>query len=328
MTTRRKVSVFVAMAICGAAVAVHALGFDEAAEVAPMLIPFQGTLNRDGNFLSGPVALRVSLYDAPSAGNRVWGPELHDPVQLTDGRFSIVLGSVSAFTQAVLGRKPLYLDFQVKVAGLDADFVPLLGRQQLLSTAYSVSARHATHGVPPGTIVAFGGTTAPYGWLLCDGSEVNRADFPLLFAAVGVAYGSAGAATFTLPDFRGRFLRGVDHGVGRDPDRAARTAMNAGGNSGDQVGSVEGGATRLPSAAFTTSSDGDHHHHYDDYYYSEIDCGNQGKLGSGDSDGDNAPCNWPGGRETGSAGAHTHTVIGGDAETRPANANVNWIIKV
>jgi len=45
---------------------------------------------------------------------------------------------------------------------------------------------------------------------------------------------------FYIPDLRGRFVRGWDHARGKDPDKAARTAINTGGNTGDNVGSVQG----------------------------------------------------------------------------------------
>ena len=335
MKTRRKLASLIAFVILGAALVVHAVGFDETQEVAPMLIPFQGTLNRDGNFLSGPVHLRVSLYDAVTAGNLIWGPEVHDAVQLTDGRFSIVLGSVTAFTRNTLGRKPLFLGFEVMIDGLDAAYVPLLGRQQLLSTPYAVSSRFTTHGVPAGTISAFGGSTAPYGWLLCDGSSLNRVDFPGLFAAIGTAWGTVNSGTFNLPDMRGRFLRGVDRGTGRDPDRGSRGASNANGNAGDNVGSFEGGATHMPNSAFFTGTAGAHSHSFADHYYAEAagiappgtNCNDSapGGWGSSGSDTDNSLC-WEGNGTTVN-GDHSHGIGGGDNETRPQNVNVNWIIK-
>ena len=96
---------------------------------------------------------------------------------------------------------------------------------------------------PSGAILAFGGSAAPDGWLICDGSSVSRTQYASLFAAVGVAHGSGdGATTFNLPDYQGRFLRGVDHGSGRDPNASARTAAHPGGNVGDEVGSIEGDA--------------------------------------------------------------------------------------
>ncbi len=96
---------------------------------------------------------------------------------------------------------------------------------------------------PPGLINPFGGTVAPTGWLPCDGSSVLQTDFPALFTAIGTAYGSADASHFNVPDLRGQFLRGADtFGAGsasRDPDKAGRTAMNTGGATGDNVGSVQ-----------------------------------------------------------------------------------------
>ena len=44
------------------------------------------------------------------------------------------------------------------------------------------------------------------------------------------------------PDLRGRFVRGVDSGAGQDPDAAKRTASALGGNTGDRVGSFQGGS--------------------------------------------------------------------------------------
>jgi microcystin-dependent protein len=100
----------------------------------------------------------------------------------------------------------------------------------------------AASGAPSGTIIAFGGPAPniPSGWLLCDGSAVSRTTNSALFAAIGTSWGSGdGASTFNLPDLRGRFLRGVDSGQGRDPDAASRTACAGGGNTGDAVGSIE-----------------------------------------------------------------------------------------
>lgn len=94
---------------------------------------------------------------------------------------------------------------------------------------------------PVGSISAYGGDVAPSGYFLCDGTAISRATYSALFTLVGVRFGSGnGTTTFNLPDLRGRFLRGKDDATGRDPDAAARTAMNSGGATGDNVGSVQG----------------------------------------------------------------------------------------
>lgn len=65
--------------------------------------------------------------------------------------------------------------------------------------------------IPAGTIVAFGSTTAPAGWAVCDGAAISRTGNAALFAAIGTTYGSGdGSTTFNKPDCRGRFLAGYD----------------------------------------------------------------------------------------------------------------------
>lgn len=56
---------------------------------------------------------------------------------------------------------------------------------------------------PVGAIQAYGGTTAPSGWLLCQGQAVSRTTYADLFAAIGTAFGTGdGSTTFNVPDLR------------------------------------------------------------------------------------------------------------------------------
>ncbi len=68
-----------------------------------------------------------------------------------------------------------------------------------------------TAAAQPGIVVAFGGAAAPLGWLVADGSLVQRQVHGALFAAIGERFGAGdGLTTFALPDLRGRFVRGRD----------------------------------------------------------------------------------------------------------------------
>ena len=59
--------------------------------------------------------------------------------------------------------------------------------------------------LPIGAIVPFGGWDAPTGWLICDGTLLNKTDYPELFNAIGYSFGGEeGGDTFGLPDLRGR----------------------------------------------------------------------------------------------------------------------------
>ena len=64
--------------------------------------------------------------------------------------------------------------------------------------------------VVPGTIIAFGGTTAPEGYLACDGAYVSKTQYPDLYAAIGDTWPPLPPGNnFRLPDLRGLFLRGA-----------------------------------------------------------------------------------------------------------------------
>lgn len=64
------------------------------------------------------------------------------------------------------------------------------------------------NSIPPGTIQAYGGTTAPYGWLTCNGASVSTTTYSVLFSAIGYAWGGSGA-NFNVPDLQNMFLRGA-----------------------------------------------------------------------------------------------------------------------
>lgn len=83
--------------------------------------------------------------------------------------------------------------------------------------------------VPLGTIVSFPMATVPPGFIELDGSLQNAATYPDLAAYLGTHYNKAGdpAGYFRVPDARGEFLRGWDHGRGVDAERAIGSAQGA-----------------------------------------------------------------------------------------------------
>ena len=63
---------------------------------------------------------------------------------------------------------------------------------------------------PPGTVLAFAGSSSSLsGYLLCDGSVYNSANYSALYNAIGTIYGDGGSGTFRVPDYRAVFLRGA-----------------------------------------------------------------------------------------------------------------------
>lgn len=70
----------------------------------------------------------------------------------------------------------------------------------------------AAGAVPPGTVTAFAGRTAPNGWLMCDGQSYSISTYRDLYNAIGTTYGGYGQS-FQVPDLRGRFPVGKDTGT-------------------------------------------------------------------------------------------------------------------
>lgn len=98
-------------------------------------------------------------------------------------------------------------------------------------------------GVPLGAILPFAGTTAPLGYLLCDGSEIERVKFSSLFDVIGVIYNGLtplnGVNTFRLPDLRGRFALGRDNmDNGGSVPNDLGSFVDAGGGNVDRVPGV------------------------------------------------------------------------------------------
>ncbi len=164
--------------------------------------------------------------------------------------------------------------------------------------------------LPVGSVLPYVGTDPRSleadgkGWMLCRKRELDRASYAELFTAIGVASGAPNDRTFNLPDYQGYFLRGMDGGRRIDPDAASRSAAYDGGNSGDNVGSVQQYATAYPNAPYATEvphlPDGQHRAYR----------GTSAKISSGNE------------------GSVTVAIDGGgDDETRPKNKYVHFIIK-
>jgi len=89
-----------------------------------------------------------------------------------------------------------------------------------------------------GQVCFFGMSSAPNGFLKCNGAAVSRTTYDVLFAAIGTTFGSGdGSTTFNVPDLRGEFLRALDDGAGIDTGRSlGSTQSGANQEHGHYVG--------------------------------------------------------------------------------------------
>jgi microcystin-dependent protein len=82
----------------------------------------------------------------------------------------------------------------------------------VLQLAKEEAKKMLSTSIEVGTIVPFAGKVLSQesvkGWLLCNGQNVKKADYPALWNLIGEIYGPSTAEDFTLPDFKGRIEMG------------------------------------------------------------------------------------------------------------------------
>ncbi len=105
------------------------------------------------------------------------------------------------------GTAPLTVTSTTAVTNLNADLL---------------DGQHGSVYSPAGMVSQFAGSTAPTGWLLCDGTEKAIATYAALYAVLGTTYGAltngsggAGTTYFRVPDLQGRVAVGPSGTTGR-----------------------------------------------------------------------------------------------------------------
>lgn len=261
------------------------------------------------------VNLRISLYPGQQASIPTW-VETHAVHTDFSGCFGITVGKGERDNSSIVQN---YSDvnfsaiyYWLKIEILEGSIYREISYSQLPSSPYADVAFNSI--IPAGVIVPFGGEVEniPTGWLLCDGSEISRTDYPNLYDAVGVCWGIGdGATTFNLPDMRGMFLRGVSGESGNDFDAEERLVLNDnGGNTGNNVGSYQGDAIRNITGSFNGV---ERHGQVVSGAFYPLE--SQG-IGSNDSDWDNF-----------FVGFDASLVVPVGSDNRPKNVYVNYIIK-
>ena len=173
---------------------------------------------------------------------------------------------------------------------------------------------------PVGTVIWYAGSTAPAGYLKCNGDSIANgsgttqsitADFSALYAIVGSS----------LPDLRGEFVRGWDDGKGTDSGRSIRSGQTE----------LFKEHTHTPGVSQTTTGDHNHSFKASNRAGDEDAWSNTNKGFIGDNDG-SAFTQAADTNKIYDNGSHTHNVgvtiaNTGGAETRPRNIALLACIK-
>jgi len=113
-------------------------------------------------------------------------------------------------------------------------------------------------GTATGTIVPWSTSTAPTGFLKCDGSAVSRTTYAALFAVISTTYGVGdGSTTFNLPDLQDRTV--VAASVANSKSLAQTGGANTvtpTGNIGGSVAATTLATTQIPAHTHTPGGGG------------------------------------------------------------------------
>lgn len=162
--------------------------------------------------------------------------------------------------------------------------------------------------LPVGSIIQYSGSSAPTGWLLCNGQALDSVANPIytaLFGVIGTTYGGTGASNFLVPDTRGVFVRGQG-------SQTISGQTYTGTLGAKQVDNLEshnhGGTTGSGTVPVTVNQQNS------PFNTPTAVLGNTNVVASG----------------TLAGSGHTHTISasGSGTETHPANITLNYIIKI
>src|SRR3990167_2477029 len=135
-----------------------------------------------------------------------------------------------------------------------------LGRMRMMAGGNFVLA---------GFVVPYGSSTAPSGWLLCNGDAVSRSTYDALFTIIGTTFGVGdGSTTFNVPDLRGRAPIGSGTGAGL-------TARTLAANVGAETVTVS--TSELASHTHTQDS----HNHTQDAHTHTVNSTHSHSIGGG-----------------------------------------------
>ncbi len=242
---------------------------------SPNLIKYQAVVHRpDGNLMKNKnIFMKVSLLKGSSTGTVVYSEKFSSNSTNEYGLYNINIGNgellSGSFTAINWSDGDIWVKLEIDT--LYGTSFQLLSTSQLLTVPYAMYANKAhtvdsittvpqtlsfngtsltiSNGntidlssiIPTGSIMPFSGTTAPAGWLLCDGASISISTYQNLYNVIGTSFGWS-STNFNIPDLRGVFLRGANGTRSdsiADPDKNNRIASKTGGATGNNVGSLQ-----------------------------------------------------------------------------------------
>jgi hypothetical protein len=104
---------------------------------------YQGQLRNAGQLVSGPVDLRITLWDSDTAGSQVGSANSFNAMQLTDGRFACGLN----FGNAAFDGSNRWIQVEFRNPAGSGQYLALSPRDKITATPYALYALNGANGV-------------------------------------------------------------------------------------------------------------------------------------------------------------------------------------
>lgn len=187
----------------------------------------------------------LSTGQSFSSGDQVTAQKLNDIIG--QATFTSAADTTDNSTLTLGSSKLKVKDAGITATQLNTDSVITAKIQDGAVTSAKLNSSAISALMPSGSLMPYAGSSAPTGYLLCDGAAISRTTYSALFALVGTTYGSGdSSSTFNIPDLRGRVIAGQDDMGGSSANRL--TGLT-GGVDGDVLGGSGGAETHTLSIA-------------------------------------------------------------------------------
>lgn len=175
----------------------------------PKLMSYQGVLtDSSGNRLGGTgtnYCLRYSIYDAVSAGNKLWpsGTPVNSTTTVTDGVFNDQVGRAESLTFDFFSTSTAYLNVEVNnvATTCSGSWEPLTPREQITASGFSISSANVY-----GDLLRTGTSTNKVqigtGWGVVSGQILLSLDVKTVADTIGGACSDNGAIWYNSGNTR------------------------------------------------------------------------------------------------------------------------------
>jgi microcystin-dependent protein len=126
---------------------------------------------------------------------------------------NVCIGFTTATNSSII--KQVYSNAGISIESTNGNLAPIRSNVFLQATVTgSTSSQSVAPLIPAGVIVAWAGSSAPDGWLICNGTAISRTTYAALWNICSTTFGAGdNSTTFNIPNLQGRAIYGTSASI-------------------------------------------------------------------------------------------------------------------